>query len=150
MRLVIHLFLTRFLPEQLERAHRFGAATGLDVRTPFCDRDLVDYVIAVPWAMHTADGREKSLLRAAARDLLPESVHGRRKSGYPLTRDSAYDHTLRTAVRRLYTSPDAPVRPLLDDRAANAPRLSRNEMELALRLDGWLRRRRLQVPSSIV
>ncbi|MFC3987389.1 asparagine synthetase B family protein [Actinoplanes siamensis] len=150
MRLVIQLFLTRFLPEQLERAHRFGAATGLDVRTPFCDRALVDYVFAVPWAVHTADGREKTLLRAAARDLLPASVRGRRKSGYPLTRDAAYDHTLRTAVRRLCADPGEPVHPLLDDRAVDAPRLSRNEMELALRLNGWLKRRRLQVPSSIV
>ncbi|MET0425595.1 MAG: asparagine synthase-related protein [Actinoplanes sp.] len=147
MRLVVHLFLTRFLPEQLERAHRFGSATGLDIRTPFCDRALVDYVSAVPWRLQIADGREKSLLRAAAGDLLPRSVRERRKSGYPLTRDAGYDRWLRDAVHRLRTGPDEPVRPLLDDLDERAPQPSRNEMELALRLNGWLRRTGAPAPS---
>ncbi|SFH71283.1 asparagine synthetase B family protein [Amycolatopsis regifaucium] len=156
MRLVVQLFLTRFLPEQLERAHRFGAAIGLDIRTPFCDRALVEYVFAAPWSMQTFDGREKSLLRAAAGDLLPGSVRERRKSGYPLTRDAGYDRALRTAVGKLHTDPDAPVRPLVDEdlvqalhadpMGPDAPRLSRNEMELALRLNAWLTKRNLRLP----
>jgi asparagine synthase (glutamine-hydrolysing) len=156
MRLVVQLFLTRFLPEQLERAHRFGAAIGLDVRTPFCDRTLVEYVFAVPWSMHTFDGREKSLLRAAAADLLPSSVRERRKSGYPLTRDAGYDRALRTAVGKLHADPDAPIRPLVNEELLRAlhtdpadpaaSELSRNELELALRLNAWLERKGLRLP----
>jgi asparagine synthase (glutamine-hydrolysing) len=151
MRQVIHLFLTRFLPEQLERAHRFGAAIGIDVRAPFCDRELVEYVFGVPWSVQTFDAREKSLLRAAAADLLAPSVVARRKSGYPMTGDDGYDRVLQRGLGKLHLDADAPVRAFVDEdvlRALHsdvdaAPRLSRHEMELALRLNGWMAHRGL-------
>jgi asparagine synthase (glutamine-hydrolysing) len=59
-------------------------------RVPFCD-----HVHKVLWAMKTFDGREKSLLRAAVADLLPESVVQRVKRHYPQTNDAAYTEALR-------------------------------------------------------
>ncbi|MCP2167798.1 asparagine synthase (glutamine-hydrolyzing) [Goodfellowiella coeruleoviolacea] len=85
-----HLGLTRFLPTLLDRKDRLTMAAGLEVRVPFCDHRLVELVHPLPWAALTADGREKSLLRAAVRDLLPESVATRRKAPYPSTPDPAY------------------------------------------------------------
>ncbi|QNP69713.1 asparagine synthetase B [Streptomyces roseirectus] len=144
MREVVYLFTTRFLPEQLDRAHRFGAAAGLDVRLPFCDHRLVQYALNIPWSTKTSDGWEKSTLRAAVADLLPASVLQRRKSGYPMTHDDGYDATLRTRLAALPA--DAPVRPLLDPAALHAPRLSRTELELALKVNGWLERYGLTLP----
>ncbi|WP_416967561.1 asparagine synthase-related protein [Streptomyces sp. 4F14] len=141
MRELAYLFTTRFLPEQLDRAHRFGAATGIDVRLPFCDPRLVEYALNIPWSVKTADGHEKSPLRAAVADLLPRSVLERRKSGYPMTHDDGYDDTLRSRLTAL--PPDAPVRPLL---ATEAPRFSRTELELALKLNAWLERYGLTLP----
>jgi len=154
MRRVIYLFMTWFLPEQLDRAHRFGTALGIEIRTPFCDRELVEYVFSVPWSMQTSDGREKSLLRAAVADLLPQSVLDRRKSGYPMTGDDRYDDALRAELGKLYLDSDAPVRALVDEDVLRAlhrdsagsgdPRLSRHEMELALKLNAWLTRQGLE------
>lgn len=47
------------------------------------DHRLVEYVYNTPWELETFDGREKSLLRAAAKHVLPQSVVDRVKSPYP-------------------------------------------------------------------
>ncbi|MGW7572025.1 asparagine synthase (glutamine-hydrolyzing) [Streptomyces tendae] len=90
MRVVSHLHLTRMVQMLLDRKDRMSMAVGLEVRVPFCDHRLVQYVFNTPWSLKTFDGREKSLLRAATRDVLPESVANRKKSGYPGTFDPTY------------------------------------------------------------
>ncbi|GGF40383.1 asparagine synthetase B [Marmoricola endophyticus] len=90
MREVCYSYLTRFLPNLLDRKDRMSMAVGLEVRVPFCDHRLVQYVFNTPWSLKTFDGREKSLLRAATADLLPESVVQRVKSPYPATQDPGY------------------------------------------------------------
>jgi asparagine synthase (glutamine-hydrolysing) len=65
MRQICYLHLTRFLPALLDRKDRTSMRVGLEVRVPFCDHRLVQYVFNTPWAMKTFDHREKSLLRAA-------------------------------------------------------------------------------------
>ena len=74
MREICYLHLTRFVQMLLDRKDRMSMAVGLEVRVPFCDHRLVEYVFNTPWAMKTFDGREKSLLRAATSDVLPASV----------------------------------------------------------------------------
>ena len=39
--------------------------SGLEVRVPFCDYRLVEYLYNVPWAMKDYEGYEKGLLRKA-------------------------------------------------------------------------------------
>ncbi|MCW2676614.1 MAG: asparagine synthase [Modestobacter sp.] len=112
MREICYLYLTRFLPLLLDRKDRMSMAVGLEVRVPFCDHRLVGYVFGVPWSHKTFDGREKSLLRAAAADLLPESVLQRVKSPYPSTQDAGYERILRRRVSALLEA-DAPVTPLI-------------------------------------
>ena len=94
MRRSSYLHLTRFLQLLLDRKDRMSMAVGLEVRVPFCDHRLVEYVYNAPWALKTYDGREKSLLRGAARDLLPQSVIERVKSPYPSTQDWHYARDL--------------------------------------------------------
>ncbi|WP_433284059.1 asparagine synthase (glutamine-hydrolyzing) [Pseudonocardia sp. CA-142604] len=114
MREISYLFLTRFLPMLLDRKDRMSMAVGLEVRVPFCDHRLVEYVFGTPWAHKTFDGREKSLLRAAAADVLPQSVVQRVKSPYPSTQDPTYDQMLRTDFTALLKNRDSAVAPLLD------------------------------------
>ena len=66
MREIFYLNLTRFVQILLDRKDRMSMAVGLEVRVPFCDHRLVDYVFNIPWHLKTFDGREKSILRAAA------------------------------------------------------------------------------------
>lgn len=113
MREVCYLFLTRHLPILLDRKDRVSMAVGLEVRVPFCDHRLVEYVFGTPWAHKTFDGREKSLLRAATADLLPQSVVRRVKSAYPSIQDPIYDEMLRTRLTTLLNDHNAKVTPLL-------------------------------------
>jgi asparagine synthase (glutamine-hydrolysing) len=145
MREICFVHLTRFVCWLLDRKDRMSMATGLEVRVPFCDHRLVQYVFNTPWAMKTFDGREKSLLRAAAGDFLPQSVRDRKKVPYPATQDPTYDAALQETLAKLL-SEDSPALPFLDRGRAQAAtagtfgdELHRTDVEFVLQLDTWLR-----------
>ncbi|AXE31227.1 asparagine synthase (glutamine-hydrolyzing) [Chromobacterium phragmitis] len=149
MREISHMHLTRLVQALLDRKDRMSMAVGLEVRVPFCDHRLVEYVFNAPWSMKHFDGREKSLLRAACRDALPESILQRVKSPYPATQDPAYEKALREGLIRVLDDARSPALPLLDKTAAwklldrpfgktSAPP-ERAGLEMALGLDEWLR-----------
>ncbi len=114
MRRICYLHLTRFVRVLLDRKDRMSMAVGLEVRVPFCDHRLVEYVYNTPWALKSFDGREKSLLREATRDLLPKSVYDRVKSPYPSTQDPKYAVALQDHVKDLLARPSHPVFDLVD------------------------------------
>ncbi len=150
MRRITYLNLTRFLQTLLDRKDRMSMAVGLEVRVPFCDHRLVQYVFNVPWAMKSFDGREKSLLRAAAGRLLPRPIAERVKNPYPATQDPGYESTLRQRLAGLLADSNPPVLPLLDlARARKAASrevgpvsrpYDRGGVEMALWLNQWLSR----------
>ena len=145
MREMCYLHLTRFVRMLLERKDRVSMAVGLEVRVPFCDHRLVEYVYNTPWAMKTFDGREKSLLRAATADMLPQSVLDRVKAPYPATLDPQYTSALLQQCKDLLATDD-PVFNLVDrSYVQNITRTSgplpievRNGMERVLDLSTWL------------
>jgi asparagine synthase (glutamine-hydrolysing) len=101
MREISYLHLTRFVQFLLDRKDRMSMAVGLEVRVPFCDHRLVEYVFNIPWHLKTFDGREKSILRAATRQLLPNSIVERQKNPYPSTQDPAYEKAVRAEVAEI-------------------------------------------------
>ncbi|WP_433077094.1 asparagine synthase (glutamine-hydrolyzing) [Dactylosporangium sp. CA-052675] len=147
MREISYLHLTRFVQILLDRKDRMSMAHGLEVRVPFCDHRLVQYVYNTPWSMKTFDGREKSLLRAATADVLPASVVARVKSPYPSTQDERYERALREAAA--VVAADSPASALLDRAKVGelvaSPYehdgfgLARRQIEQILALDTWLR-----------
>jgi asparagine synthase (glutamine-hydrolysing) len=117
MREISYLHLTRFVQFLLDRKDRMSMAVGLEVRVPFCDHRLVDYVFNIPWRLKTFDGREKSILRAATRKLLPNSIAERLKSPYPSTQDPAYEKALRAEVAEVLENRSHPATSLLNRKA---------------------------------
>ena len=93
----------------LDRKDRISMAVGLEVRVPYCDHRLVEYVYNAPWSLKTYDSREKSLLRGAARDVLPQSVVDRVKSPYPSTQDPEYTVKRQHNAREYLSSSGHPV-----------------------------------------
>ena len=119
---------------------------GLEFRVPFCDHRHVEYVYNTPWSLKTFDGREKSLLRAATAELLPESIKTRVKAPYPATLDPHYTGALLDQARDLLATDD-PVFDLVDrgflegitrQDAAGMPIDVRNGVERVLDLSTWL------------
>ena len=74
----------------LERKDRMSMATGLEVRVPFCDHRLVEYVWNIPWSIKAHNNREKGILRQALKGILPNDVLERKKSPYPKTHSPDY------------------------------------------------------------
>ncbi|MEV5451193.1 asparagine synthase (glutamine-hydrolyzing) [Streptomyces sp. NPDC052535] len=147
MRRICHLHLTRFVRVLLDRKDRASMAVGLEVRVPFCDHRLVEYVYNTPWALKSFDGREKTLLREATADVLPKSVYDRVKSPYPATQDPKYTAALQDQARELLTRSGHPVFDLVDPgrlrRAAEreeptSSQAGRRDLERALDLALWL------------
>jgi asparagine synthase (glutamine-hydrolysing) len=148
MREVCYLHLTRFVQFLLDRKDRMSMASGLEVRVPFCDHRLVQYVFNTPWSFKTFDGREKSLLRAAVRDILPTSIAERKKSPYPSTQDPTYAQALHDQLDKLLADGTSPVLELLDaqrvhtllDTPIDAVSLDaqRRSTELILTLHDWI------------
>ncbi|GAB0102982.1 asparagine synthase (glutamine-hydrolyzing) [Nocardia sp. JMUB6875] len=147
MRTVCHLHLTRFVRQLLDRKDRMSMAVGLEVRVPFCDHRLVEYVYNTPWSLKTYDGREKSLLRGAAKPVLPQSVTERVKSPYPSTQDPGYAANLQQLVKERLADNDSPLFDLLDrewllraverDPARMAPQI-RIGLDRAIDIGTWL------------
>jgi asparagine synthase (glutamine-hydrolysing) len=147
MRVMSYLHLTRFVRILLDRNDRMSMAVGLEVRVPFCDHRLVEYVYNTPWSMKSYDGREKSLLRGAVRDILPESVVQRVKSRYPSTSDPQYCADIQAQARELLSGGNDTLFNVVDRRALeqltridaeSLPLLDRFRLERVLDLSVWI------------
>jgi len=114
MREIFYLSLTRWMPTLLDRKDRMSMAFGLEVRVPFCDHRLVEYVWNVPWHMKNYQKREKGLLRQALTGVLPDDILWRRKSPYPKTHNPSYLNTVRKWVLTILDDVNSPLHELID------------------------------------
>jgi asparagine synthase (glutamine-hydrolysing) len=77
--------LTGYMRRMLLRdADQMSMAVSLELRVPFLDHELVEYVLGLPDAEKKRHGGSKGLLVEACRDLLPPSVYTRPKRGFVL------------------------------------------------------------------
>jgi asparagine synthase (glutamine-hydrolysing) len=77
--------LTGYMRRMLLRdADQMSMAVSLELRVPFLDHELVQYVLGLPANVKKRGSRPKGLLIEACRDLLPASVYDRPKRGFVL------------------------------------------------------------------
>jgi asparagine synthase (glutamine-hydrolysing) len=75
--------LQSFLPcNVLEYGDKMSMAHGLEVRAPFTDHKLVEYVVGLPGSEKLHRGRSKAILRRALESRLPERPLSKRKVGF--------------------------------------------------------------------
>lgn len=109
MKQMVNLNHKWFMQTLLDRKDRMSMYSGLEVRVPFCDHRIAEYLYGVPWKFKDYEGREKGLLRYAMRDILPNEVVYRKKSPYPKTHDPKYMMKVNILLKELLMEKDAPI-----------------------------------------
>ncbi len=120
MKEMVNLNFRYFMQTLLDRKDRMSMYHGLEVRVPFCDYRIAEYLYGVPWAYKDYNGQEKGLLRHAMEGLLPEEVLHRKKSPYPKPLDPRYEQLLSARVEGLLEDRGAPLWQLIRPEAAAA------------------------------
>ncbi|MBE6863245.1 MAG: asparagine synthase (glutamine-hydrolyzing) [Ruminococcus flavefaciens] len=122
MREMTQLNFDWFMQTLLDRKDRMSMYSGLEVRVPFCDHRIAEYLYNVKWEYKDWQGREKGLLREAMKEWLPEKVLYRMKSPYPKTHNPSF---LAAVTEKL--------RGILSDDTPLTEMIKREELERLLR-----------------
>jgi len=114
MREIFYLNQTRFLAMLLDRMDRMSMASGLEVRVPFLDHRLVEYVWNIPWEMKNLHNREKGLLRESLKGYIPSVVVERKKSPYPKTHNPVFRKKVKGWLQEIIDNPSSPILQLIN------------------------------------
>ncbi|MFD1037587.1 asparagine synthase (glutamine-hydrolyzing) [Virgibacillus byunsanensis] len=106
---LFYLNIHWFMAQLLDRKDRMSMGASLEVRVPYADHKLVEYVWNIPWEMKVLDGREKGILRKALEGILPDDVLYRKKSPYPKTFQPAYTKEVVKWMEEILADPAAPL-----------------------------------------
>lgn len=106
---LMRLNLDWFMMTLVDRTDRMCQKCGLDVRVPFCDYRIAEYLYNVKWEYKELKNIEKGLLREAFKDVLPQEVLYRKKSPYPKTHNPEYLGLVREKLKELVETANAPI-----------------------------------------
>jgi asparagine synthase (glutamine-hydrolysing) len=76
-----NVLTTGGLPYALETFERMGASNQVEYRYPFCDKELIEFCLAMPTTLQLRDGWSRWILRSAMDRYLPEQVGWRGGKG---------------------------------------------------------------------
>ena len=157
MKEMVNLNQQWFMQTLLDRKDRMSMYSALEVRVPFCDHRIAEYLYGVPWAFKDYQGKEKGLLRYAMKGILPEEVLWRKKSPYPKTWDPRYLELVSGRLKDILAQKDASLFHLVARDAAEAVldkdgawpwygQLMRKPQTICylLQIDAWLRKNKVE------
>lgn len=119
MKQMVNLNHRWFMQTLLDRKDRMSMYHSLEVRVPFCDYRIAEYLYGVPWEFKDYQGQEKGLLRYAMKDWLPDEILHRKKSPYPKTYDPHYLQLVSSRLEALLSTNDAPLFQIVNKQALN-------------------------------
>jgi asparagine synthase (glutamine-hydrolysing) len=111
-------------------------AHSLEVRVPFVDTKLVEFVLSLPGRWKVGNSGPKPLLADALADLLPRDFLSRPKMGFTLPFEKWLQNNLRTEVTSVFEDASALSGPALNPDAVQ--KLWRNFLQKP-RAVGWSR-----------
>lgn len=120
MREMMQLNCSWFMQTLLDRKDRMSMYNGLEVRVPFCDYRITEYLYTVPWSVKDFNGREKGLLRKAMEGYLPDSILWRKKSPYPKSHNPAYFTAVKNILGDILKDKSSPLFNLCDYNAVKS------------------------------
>lgn len=106
-----------FMTSLLERKDRMSMASGVEVRVPFADHRILEYVFNIPWEIKFEKETEKALLRNAMSNYLPDKILNRKKSPYPKTHNPKYEALVIKMLRERIASKDSMLRNMINEEA---------------------------------
>ena len=109
MKEMVNLNFYWFMQTLLDRKDRMSMYHSLEVRVPFCDYRIAEYLYSVPWEYKDYQGREKGLLRKAVEGILPDPVLYRKKSPYPKTFDPRYEKLIQDRLQSVLDQTESPL-----------------------------------------
>ena len=89
-RIASYLSVNYFMTSLLQRKDRMSMASGVEIRVPFADHRIYEFVYNVPWEIKFENNVEKALLRNSMEGMLPDKILWRKKSPYPKTHNPEY------------------------------------------------------------
>ena len=111
---------TYLLDDLLPKADRMSMAHGLELRSPFLDKDLLEYALRLPPKVRIRGISLKRVLKAAVSDLLPQEILQRRKRGFGVPLDRWFREDLKSYVGGTLGQPNALVKQYLRSEAVDA------------------------------
>ncbi len=117
-RTMTFLSLYWFMATLLEQKDRCGMYSGLEVRVPYADHRLIEYIFNTPKEIRAPNGVPDGLLRDACRGLLPDSVLFRPKCPFPKIHNPRYTEELRKRLSHVLRDTEQPIHRLLSAKAA--------------------------------
>ena len=117
-----------FMQTLLDRKDRMSMYSGLEVRVPFCDYKIAEYLYTVPWEFKNYQNYEKGLLREAFKDLLPHDIAFRKKSPYPKTHNPSYQKAVSHLLTELLKNPNEPLFEFIDRQTLRQLLTTQNEI----------------------
>jgi asparagine synthase (glutamine-hydrolysing) len=109
-----------FMVTLLTRKDRMSMFSSLEVRVPYADHRIMEYVYNIPWNIKYMDNIEKGLLRKALYKHLPKDVVERKKSPYPKTYNPKYTNILCGLLKDIMSKNDAPIKYLINEEKINS------------------------------
>lgn len=85
-----------------------------EYRFPYLDRDLVEYLLRVPYAQMTRPGRRRLMMRRALRGIVPEMVLERPRKGYVIRAPLAFIRDRRDEILGVFERPPVFLEQLID------------------------------------
>lgn len=111
---LFYLNMIWFMTTLLDRKDRMSMGASLEVRVPFADHRLVEYVWNIPWSMKMYGDREKGILRKALEGILPNEILYRKKSPYPKTHNPYYTKAMQEWMNDILADSNAPIHEFFD------------------------------------
>lgn len=109
MKEMMKLNIEWFMQTLLDRKDRMSMYNALEVRVPFCDYRIAEYLYSVPWEYKDYNSFEKGLLRKSMEGILPEKILWRKKSPYPKTHNPIYLSLVSKKLKEIIENSTSPL-----------------------------------------
>lgn len=109
IKMLTYLNIKWFMLTLLNRKDRMSMSKSLEVRVPYADHRIIEYTFNIPWDIKYENQVEKSLLRKALKDYLPNEIINRKKSPYPKTFNPKYEKIIKTLLTEVINNKNSPI-----------------------------------------